>query len=97
MSRTIDRMPEAPNGASRRVARVVRGRPASDGAGVRLTRVIGSPELPDLDPFLMLDEFRSDDAQDYLAGFPDHPHRGFETVTYMLAGRIPRCPSRKTA
>ncbi|HVO17092.1 MAG TPA: pirin family protein [Alphaproteobacteria bacterium] len=88
MSRTIDRMPEAPNGASRRVARVVRGRPASDGAGVRLTRVIGSPELPDLDPFLMLDEFRSDDAQDYLAGFPDHPHRGFETVTYMLAGRM---------
>jgi redox-sensitive bicupin YhaK (pirin superfamily) len=73
---------------SRRVAGTVRGRPASDGAGVRLTRVIGSPELPDLDPFLMLDEFRSDDAADYLAGFPDHPHRGFETVTYMLAGRM---------
>jgi redox-sensitive bicupin YhaK (pirin superfamily) len=73
---------------SRIVAKVVRGRPASDGAGVKLTRVIGSPSLPDLDPFLMLDEFRSDEAADYMAGFPDHPHRGFETVTYMLAGRM---------
>ncbi len=72
----------------RPVVKVVRGRPASDGAGVRLTRVIGTPTLPDLDPFLLLDEFRSDDASDYLAGFPDHPHRGFETVTYMLAGRM---------
>src|SRR5262245_44561725 len=74
--------------ASRRVVEIVRGMPASDGAGVRLTRVIGGPALPDLDPFLLLDEFRSDDASDYLAGFPDHPHRGFETVTYMLAGRM---------
>ncbi len=74
--------------AIRPVRQVVRGIPASDGAGVRLTRVIGSPALPDLDPFLLLDEFRSDDAGDYLAGFPDHPHRGFETVTYMLAGRM---------
>jgi quercetin 2,3-dioxygenase len=72
----------------RAVVRVVRGQPTSDGAGVRLTRVIGGPSLPDLDPFLMLDEFRSDTAADYLAGFPDHPHRGFETVTYMLAGRM---------
>jgi hypothetical protein len=72
----------------RRVARLVRGRPASDGAGVRLTRVIGTDALPDLDPFLLLDEFRSDEAKDYLGGFPDHPHRGFETVTYMLAGRM---------
>lgn len=72
----------------RAVARTLRGRPASDGAGVKLTRVIGQPGLPDLDPFLMLDEFRSDEAADYLAGFPDHPHRGFETVTYMLAGRM---------
>lgn len=72
----------------RAVTRTLRGRPASDGAGVKLTRVIGQPGLPDLDPFLMLDEFRSDDAADYLAGFPDHPHRGFETVTYMLAGRM---------
>lgn len=73
---------------SRAVVKVVRGHPASDGAGVKLSRVIGAPGLPDLDPFLMLDEFRSDSAADYLAGFPDHPHRGFETVTYMLAGRM---------
>jgi redox-sensitive bicupin YhaK (pirin superfamily) len=72
----------------RTVARIVRGEPASDGAGVRLTRVMGTAALPDLDPFLMLDEFRSDDPAAYLAGFPDHPHRGFETVTYMLAGRM---------
>jgi len=72
----------------RHVSRVVRGMPASDGAGVKLQRVIGQPQLQDLDPFLMLDEFRSDQAGDYIAGFPPHPHRGFETVTYMLAGRM---------
>lgn len=72
----------------RQIARIVRGQAASDGAGVRLNRVIGGPALPQLDPFLLLDEFRSDDAADYLAGFPEHPHRGFETVTYMLAGRM---------
>jgi len=71
-----------------RIVRHVRGMPASDGAGVKLTRVIGSPQLPDLDPFLMLDEFGTDRAEDYLAGFPSHPHRGFETVTYMLDGRM---------
>src|SRR5579872_2363657 len=64
------------------------GMPASDGAGVKLNRVIGQPALPDLDPFLMLDAFGSDDPNAYIAGFPDHPHRGFETVTYMLAGRM---------
>ena len=73
---------------SRRVARVEQGMPASDGAGVKLTRVIGTPQLRNLDPFLMLDAFGSDKAGDYIAGFPDHPHRGFETVTYMLAGRM---------
>ncbi len=72
----------------RRVAWSGRGMAASDGAGVKLTRVIGQPALPDLDPFLMLDEFGSDDPKAYIAGFPDHPHRGFETVTYMLAGRM---------
>ena len=72
----------------RRIARLVRGTEASEGGGVRLLRVIGTAALPDLDPFLMLDEFRSDRPGDYLAGFPDHPHRGFETVTYMLAGRM---------
>ena len=71
-----------------RIIRHVRGMPASDGAGVKLTRVIGSPQLPDLDPFLMLDEFGTDRPEDYLAGFPEHPHRGFETVTYMLDGRM---------
>jgi len=81
-------MKEFQSDGSRRVATLVRGQPASDGAGVRLTRVIGTEALPDLDPFLLLDEFRSDEAGDYLAGFPDHPHRGFETVTYMLAGRM---------
>lgn len=72
----------------RAVTQVVRGTPTSDGAGVRLTRVIGGQALPDLDPFLLLDEFGSDSPNDYIAGFPDHPHRGFETVTYMLAGRM---------
>lgn len=73
---------------SRRVARKLRGQPTSDGAGVRMTRVIGTPRLDHFDPFLLLDEFRSDDPSDYIAGFPNHPHRGFETVTYMLAGRM---------
>src|SRR2546426_11844733 len=74
--------------ATRTVRRVVRGMPTSDGAGVKLTRVIGQSQLPDLDPFLLLDEFGTDKAEDYIAGFPDHPHRGFETVTYMLDGRM---------
>ena len=73
---------------NRRVSRVVRGMPATDGAGVELTRVIGQPALPMLDPFLLLDAFRSDRPGDYIAGFPRHPHRGFETVTYLLAGRM---------
>ena len=77
---------ERPGASIRPVRRLVRGQPTSDGAGVRLTRVIGTAVLSDLDPFLMLDEFRSDQASDYIAGFPEHPHRGFETVTYMLAG-----------
>ncbi|MDJ0940369.1 MAG: pirin family protein [Woeseiaceae bacterium] len=72
----------------RSVQRVLVGHPATDGAGVRMTRVIATPELDHFDPFLLLDEFRSDDADDYIAGFPDHPHRGFETVTYMLAGAM---------
>jgi redox-sensitive bicupin YhaK (pirin superfamily) len=72
----------------RQVVQTLRGQPASDGAGVKLTRVIGQPRLPDLDPFLLLDEFGTDKAEDYIAGFPEHPHRGFETVTYMLDGRM---------
>ena len=72
----------------RKVVRVVQGQQTSDGAGVNLKRVLGSQMLSNLDPFLLLDEFRSDDPNDYIAGFPKHPHRGFETVTYMLAGRM---------
>jgi len=72
----------------RHVTKVITGQPTSDGAGVRLNRVIGTPQLDHLDPFLLLDEFKSDQPGDYLAGFPDHPHRGFETVTYMLAGAM---------
>ena len=72
----------------RRVSRIIKGMPATDGAGVELTRVIGQPVLPMLDPFLLLDVFRSDKSEDYIAGFPSHPHRGFETVTYLLAGRM---------
>jgi len=74
--------------ASRRVERLVTGRSTSDGAGVRLTRVLTQDLQRRLDPFLMLDAFASDDPDDYIAGFPDHPHRGFETVTYMIAGRM---------
>jgi quercetin 2,3-dioxygenase len=89
MAATLERETAATgSGEWRTVSRLVVGQPASDGAGVRLTRVIGTATLPDLDPFLMLDEFGSNEASDYIAGFPDHPHRGFETVTYMLAGRM---------
>ena len=72
----------------RTVTKVVRGIPTSDGAGVKMTRIIGSQTVEMLDPFLLLDEFRSDQPDDYIGGFPDHPHRGFDTVTYMLAGRM---------
>jgi redox-sensitive bicupin YhaK (pirin superfamily) len=73
---------------SRTVEKVINGQATSDGAGVELTRMIGQPQLMDLDPFLLLDAFRSDNPDDYIAGFPAHPHRGFETVTYLLNGRM---------
>jgi quercetin 2,3-dioxygenase len=72
----------------RTIERLITGTPTSDGAGVKLTRVLTQDLQRRLDPFLMLDAFGSDAADDYIAGFPDHPHRGFETVTYMLAGRM---------
>jgi redox-sensitive bicupin YhaK (pirin superfamily) len=80
--------------STRKVAKVAPSTPTSDGAGVRLSRSLGTQAVPMVDPFLMLDEFRSDRAGDYLAGFPDHPHRGFETVTYMLAGSMQHKDSR---
>lgn len=72
----------------RSIKKIITSKQTSDGAGVKLNRSIGTPTLDMLDPFLLLDEFRSDNPNDYINGFPDHPHRGFETVTYMLAGRM---------
>ncbi|HPJ02618.1 MAG TPA: pirin family protein [Candidatus Limiplasma sp.] len=72
----------------RNIKRLVRGRRTSDGAGVRLVRVLANDTVEDFDPFLMLDSFDSTDPADYIAGFPMHPHRGIETITYLLAGRI---------
>jgi redox-sensitive bicupin YhaK (pirin superfamily) len=73
---------------ARDVEQLVAGQATSDGAGVKLTRVLTQPLQRRLDPFLMLDAFGTDNPQDYIGGFPDHPHRGFETVTYMIAGRM---------
>jgi len=93
----LQRETEAPAGqppslkaskSARAVARIVPSRPTRDGAGVRLSRAIGGAALSELDPFLLLDEFHTDKPEDYLAGFPDHPHRGFETVTYMIHGAM---------
>ncbi|WP_319379770.1 pirin family protein [Thiomicrorhabdus sp.] len=73
---------------TRQIQQISRGIAASDGAGVRLTRLLGHPQFKTLDPFLMMDHFASDNPDDYIAGFPPHPHRGFETVTYLLAGTM---------
>lgn len=72
----------------RQLQRVIQSIPTSDGGGVKLRRSLGQSGFMRLDPFLMLDEFSSENADDYVAGFPDHPHRGFETVTYMLDGHM---------
>ncbi len=81
-------------GTTREIERLVRGYASRDGAGVNLTRVIGSPALDHVDPFMLLDELRSDDPDDYLAGFPEHPHRGIETITYMIDGGFRHKDSR---
>jgi quercetin 2,3-dioxygenase len=83
-----------PANMSRTIMNTMKGVATSDGAGVKLTRVIGQPRLRNLDPFLMLDRFHSDDPTAYIAGFPDHPHRGFETVTIMLDGKMRHKDSR---
>lgn len=85
-SATINSQPTVTQ--SRNVERLITGQATSDGAGVKLTRVLTQNLQRRLDPFLMLDAFGSDNPNDYIAGFPDHPHRGFETVTYMIAGRM---------
>jgi quercetin 2,3-dioxygenase len=82
---TMNATPPAP---LRQVQQRYDGRPTEDGGGVRLTRMFDPRSAAQTDPFLLFDEFRSDSASDYIAGFPPHPHRGFETVTYMLAGRM---------
>jgi redox-sensitive bicupin YhaK (pirin superfamily) len=79
---------------SKQVQSVIQGVRTSDGAGVKLTRIIGSQQLQMLDPFLLLDCFESNDPNDYIAGFPPHPHRGFETVTYILDGQMRHADSR---
>jgi redox-sensitive bicupin YhaK (pirin superfamily) len=79
---------------SRRVIQSLPGMATVDGAGVRLTRIIGQPALRNLDPFVLLDRMHSDDPSAYIKGFPDHPHRGFETVSVMLSGRIRHRDSR---
>ena len=77
----------------RRVSRVFKSQPTIEGAGVRLKRAFGYHQVPLLDPFLLLDDFHSDNPDDYMAGFPSHPHRGIETVTYMLHGSVEHADS----
>ena len=83
-----DALNKSDNRSERSIKKIVSGVKTSDGDGVKLTRLIGSSQLDMLDPFLLLDCFESDQAEDYIGGFPTHPHRGFETVTYLLNGKM---------
>ncbi len=74
--------------AIRKIKKTLKAKPTLEGAGVRLKRVFGHPENPQFDPFLLMDDFHSDNPEDYLAGFPMHPHRGIETITYMVHGTV---------
>jgi redox-sensitive bicupin YhaK (pirin superfamily) len=78
---------------SRSVAMLLNGQPTIEGAGVHLNRIFGFPEVPRFDPYLLLDDFGSKNPDDYVAGFPWHPHRGIETVTYMLSGEVEHADS----
>src|SRR5213083_1707724 len=82
------RAEEATMADVRRIKKVWKAKPTVEGAGVRLKRVFGNHEVPQLDPFLLLDDFRSNDPAEYVRGFPWHPHRGIETITYVLAGDV---------
>ncbi len=94
---TADTTPPQPDSTPlRNVGQVLEGQATEDGDGVRLTRIIGGSQLPLLDPFLLLDAFESERPDDYIGGFPTHPHRGFETVTYLLAGRMRHADSTGT-
>ena len=89
-----DSQRERQQSVCRAVNRVAKAQATRDGAGVSLFRAIGQPSLQELDPFLLLDEMHSDQADDYIAGFPSHPHRGFETLSYMVSGAMHHRDSR---
>lgn len=74
--------------ATRKINRILKSRPTIEGAGVHLRRAFGSSQVPTFDPFVLLDDFRSDDPEHYVMGFPWHPHRGIETITYVLQGDV---------
>jgi redox-sensitive bicupin YhaK (pirin superfamily) len=79
-------------GEVRRISKLMKAAPTIEGAGVHLKRVFGYHQVPQLDPFLLLDDFHSDDPDLYLMGFPWHPHRGIETITYLIEGEVDRTP-----